>query len=906
MDSAPVECIPAGSLVTVLKANVTPKYGLKSRRVLVRHVSPLDGKVSEGWASVQSAQGYTILSPLVDHCYSNSRWGCTRPIIRLCGHAAHLGCVDAHVASIHQKAEQDTPFDGRFAAEISDGEFLCPLCKQLSNIVIPIDKNQVDHTNKASQEPGTLSIGDRFGVLRTFLTKQPVDHDLDEKKKDAVKRFGTYLYQAMEVRSWRRRNPQSYQWHSYMKPWDYKEDNSGNELDSGRKDLSIDDVLPLLRQQHIAWAAVGHGAAAAEASTRGIKKSGFEPPTCDPWVDFSEDSRDTHPMLLELRRTLVAAASLQEIVSIEIFDKLSMNSKETSTFVPIVGCLLAQTMEGSFWTSKTDDNDNHWSSLTALLSSIPCHVSRDEALGQRHEARATAAQIWAIKGVNESVEDNISSSPSTDVTKETNEKSDADSKRPAPPTPMCVRNIPGYKETLKKHWGSLNPEDAMSASSVFRPALASGYLYIPLLAWDLTTFAGALFSTLLSSKDTEPESFGDAAKILLVARLIQVLITPNGFSDTVSDAEFECDMNTEKENSALKSLFEHYMALINPARKSPGQEKNDRQAMLSSVSYAVLPYARTLVLLLRASFSTIRQRGYKFDNEIENFIEDEDAMYIEDGLYFMQKLGCPMPSELCDCLATLGSDMDNNENCFWIELVNKWVKAVVSFEAYHGSEGGHLQYRIDRQDWVNVSPSINSNKKFKSDKITPKVQEIVYEPYDTVMDVKNDSYEESSNEDEVMEDVVNIENEVARFDFDQVDSALEMGVDFEDDEDIDDSTDVQDVFGLPSLPSQLSQDASLIDQSEEDSVVSSSNDDAPEGDDLYANIASASIVPYQSSFLGNKKPGPGPRGSLFDYATASTVMCDLSHLGITHSASKYYIFFLMCNADLTFYHPLTN
>lgn len=880
MDSAPVECIPAGSLVTVLKANVTPKYGLKSRRVLVRYVSPLDGKVSEGWASVQSAQGYTILSPLVDLCYSNSRWGCTRPIIRLCGHAAHLGCVDAHVASIHQKAEQETPFDGRFAAEISDGEFLCPLCKQLSNIVIPIDENKVEESDKDFQQSGFDSIGDRFEVLRTVLTKHSEDYNLDEKKKDAVKRFGTYLYQAMEVTSRRRGNAQSYQWYKYLKPWDYKDDDSGNEVssDADIKNLSIDDVLPLLRQQHVAWAAVGHGAAAAEASARGIKKSGFEPPTCDPWTDFSEDSRDTHPMLLELKRTLIAAASLQEVVSIEIFNKLSINSKEMSTFVPIVGCLLAQTIEGSFWTSKTDDNNNDWSSLTALLSSIPCHVSRDEALGQRHEARATAAQIWAIKGVNES--------------NETTEKTFEESKRPAPPTPMCVRNIPEYQEHLKKNWGSLKPEDAMSASNVFRPALASGYLYIPLLAWDLTSFAGALFSTLLSSKNTEPQSFCDAAKILLVARLIQVLIAPNGFSDAVSNVEFECEMNTEKENGALRSLFEHYITLINPARKPPVKEKDDGLSMLSSVSYAVLPYARTLVLLLRASFSAMRQRGYKVDHETENFLEDEDAMYIEDGLYFMQKFGCPMPSELSGCLTTVGTDTDNNENLFWIELLNKWVKAVASFEAYHGSEGGHLEYRIDRQEWITVSPSINSNKKFKYDKISPKIQENVYEPLDTVMDVKNDSDEESSNEDEIMEDPVNIENEVhvARFDFDQVDSALEMGVDFEDDEDIDDSTDVQDVFGLPSLPSQLSQDTSMIDQSEEDSVISSSNDDAPKDDDSYAYIASASIIPYQSSFLGNKKPGPGPRGSLFDYATASTIMSDLSHLGVTHCASKYIYF----------------
>ena len=129
MDSDPVAYISAGNLVQFVDPTVSDEFDLLSRRVLIRHESR-DGKVIEGWASVESSQGYEILSPLVNLCHTNSQWGSTRPIIRQCGHAAHLGCVETHVASIHQKAQAESAFDGRFAADIDNGEFLCPLCMQ--------------------------------------------------------------------------------------------------------------------------------------------------------------------------------------------------------------------------------------------------------------------------------------------------------------------------------------------------------------------------------------------------------------------------------------------------------------------------------------------------------------------------------------------------------------------------------------------------------------------------------------------------------------------------------------------------------------------------------------------------------------------------------------------------------
>ena len=881
MDSAPVECISVGSLVTVVNAKVAPKYGLKSRRVLVQYMSPFNGAVSEGWASVQSAQGYTILSPLIDLCYTNSRWGCTRPIIRQCGHAAHLGCVDAHVASIHQKSEQDTPFDGRFAAEIGDGEFLCPLCKQLSNIVVPVEENDKHNRKRVmSQVPFNDRISSRFDILKSVLTKNPGGSKLNEKKKIAIKQYGTYLYQAMEVSSWDKWGGRSstarYQWQRNLKTWDYTEEGSDTKGDSVDTDnVSIGDILTLLRQQHIAWSAAGHGAAASEASTRGINTAGFEPATSDPWVDFNSDSRDAHPMVLELRRTLIAAASLFEIVSAEMVEQLSSESKSKLNTTSVIGCLLANIINGTFWTSIVNENENEWSTLTSLLSSIPCHVSRDMTLARRYEARATAAQIWAVKGGTypKVLKDNADG---FDIAK-------GETQRPTPSTPRCVRQIPDYQKKLRQPWGAMNPMEVMMAEpTIFRPAFASGFLYMPLLSWDLDTFAGALFSTLLTSNNLEAENICDVSRILLLARMIQVLVTPHGFEEAKENAMFECDINVGEQNQAISSLFEHLDASMNPGRKPVSQEKEDGGHLLSSISLAILPFARTLVLLLRATFSALRQRGSEINIEIESFVEDEDTMYIEDGFYFMQKLGCPLPSEI---VSQAGA---NNDSMFWGDLINRWTDAVVSFDAYHGSEGGRLEFSAAKSKWVSVSSSPNSNKKQKSEKMP--MEDIETKSSSGVMQLDDGFHGEKdavvNNEDETMEDYSLEEDAVVRFQFDQVDSALDQGADFEDDEDIDDSTDVQDVFGLPSLPSQPSQDASLVHHNDEDSVYSSGDidDDIPDDDDFYANISSAVIIPFQPNFLGNKKPGPGPRGCSFDYLTASTIMSDLSHLGTIHTS----------------------
>ena len=261
MNSPPVACLSRGSIVTVLKSKVSSKHDLLSRRVLVQHVDAGadvdtdnagargrsgrdggpkqgEGATAKGWASIQSKDGYQILSPLTLLCYGPStRWGWTRPIVRTCGHAAHLRCVETHTLSLFQKAGLDQPYDGRFAANIDDGEFLCPLCKQLSNILVPRDrsfaarKRDVDTADGAklmSQKKMLSSSVHSAPSLRRALTRIVRPGNSGRQRDDAAfkatRHFGEQLYQAMLI-SWDRssRRRQQKAWDPLVRQWDFEE-----------------------------------------------------------------------------------------------------------------------------------------------------------------------------------------------------------------------------------------------------------------------------------------------------------------------------------------------------------------------------------------------------------------------------------------------------------------------------------------------------------------------------------------------------------------------------------------------------------------------------------------------------------------------------------------------------------
>jgi hypothetical protein len=262
-----------------------------------------------------------------------------------------LGCVEKHIKSIFQKSQNETPFDGRFAADVEGGEFLCPLCKQLSNVVIPAEI-AASSTTKATSHISNLSVDKvgHVGIVKNVLASGSTQ-EVDEAQKKAIKQYGTYLSQGMQVSSRKSEDGiKKIEWekkiHKLIKNvWDFSEDENSTFSLPGDLDPPIGNILRLLRQQHIAWAAAGYGASASEASTRGVKQEGFEPPTLDPWSDYTHNTRDTHPNLLELRRTISAASTLLTVLSDEMVGQLDefesdLNFKKRTTRVGSEGVYL--------------------------------------------------------------------------------------------------------------------------------------------------------------------------------------------------------------------------------------------------------------------------------------------------------------------------------------------------------------------------------------------------------------------------------------------------------------------------------------------------------------------------------------------------------------------------------------
>uniref|UniRef100_M4BIA7 E3 ubiquitin-protein ligase n=1 Tax=Hyaloperonospora arabidopsidis (strain Emoy2) TaxID=559515 RepID=M4BIA7_HYAAE len=59
--------------------------------------------------------------------------------IRTCQHAVHIQCLERYITSLHDKAMRGEEFDGVQAIDPDSAmtQFLCPLCKTLSNFLIP-------------------------------------------------------------------------------------------------------------------------------------------------------------------------------------------------------------------------------------------------------------------------------------------------------------------------------------------------------------------------------------------------------------------------------------------------------------------------------------------------------------------------------------------------------------------------------------------------------------------------------------------------------------------------------------------------------------------------------------------------------------------------------------------------
>lgn len=919
MDSKPITCLPRGSIVTVAKSTISDSYDILSRRVFVKHTAEETGVTTEGWASMQSSQGYIILSPLVSLCYENTRWGNTRPIVKQCGHAAHLRCVETHTLSLHQRAAGDQPYDGRFAANIDDGEFLCPLCKQLSNILIPRDNcaredapgEDMTLSAKAPASPNAVEESIRLLLTQgTRLSKNDLEA-VSEMGKKALADYGAHLLQAMDV-PWERasggRKRKHRRWHPVIQRWDYEEE----EDDSSPlfQEWNVGSTLRLLRQQHIAWAAVGHSAVAAEASARGIEEIlpfGSFAKTEDPWPSYAEN-KDTDTSALELSRTMSGAAGLLEVLMVEMANNLSVSGNtEAEGGISVIGRCLADILGGRDWslsiksaidrqTPKADlDNLVLWSQITALISSTPCHVSRDGMLSQRHEARATAAAMWTVRGSG------------------TASKLGRD-----PPTPLAISKVfaaqTSRPQEIPQDWGTMSPivgDQAVSSADFvpFRPAVASAFLYIPLLCWDLNTLAGASFSAMLVNKPTQLPSSDDLlnlANILILGRIVQCLVTPHGFdtfdSMEIDEEDEEGRWNPDEiavEGGALAKLLAHCTSrtraesLDHQSTLLGGEKVTSPAALFGSVSRAIVPFARSVILMMRACHLAIRARHKKYgitvspganEASFQSMLDGSATMATNDGFLILKEMKGTLPSKLLDA------------NTPWLALINRWLTSIIAFEKHHGSCGGSVvpeMTHVEKTHPKNTPPSVAAT-------ISPAV------PVDNVALMASPSVVAGENTADSIASVQSMSTEAdgldaqqeamrnegahpARFfvnrgNFDSDDDIEEMDMDeAEEMVGFADPLEVNLAAGGAADAGGVASASSEAEDSQDEPSTSGSEDGGDhDSTQLYAGVSQSPIISHQPSILAIRPIGPGRQGAMFESAAASSVMVDLSHLGLTH------------------------
>ena len=928
MDSKPIFCLKRGTIVSVLKNTVSDKYDIMSRRVLVNHVSEESGKVTKGWASIQSSQGYVILSPLVSLCYENTRWGSTRPIIRQCGHAAHLKCVETHTLSLHQRAAGDQPYDGRFAANIDDGEFLCPLCKQLSNILIPRDGCAIikeasdvvkEESNTKSMHPNPKCIEDKFQNLLTrgtFLGKKEADSYSDMGQK-ALADFGAHLLQAMDV-PWERagsKKRKNRRWHHAIQRWDYEEDDDDDDDDddeSPETHTTVKNILRLFRQQHIAWAAIGHSAAAAEAAVRGVEEVlpfGSFSKIDEPWSGYKTD-KENNPMLLELTRTMTGTAGLLEVLMFEMTVQLGDENKGFDGTKPsVIGKCLADIVCGYSWTQCMKNVQNGtidvkererlalWSELTALMSAMPCHVARDGMLSQRHEARATAAQMWVSKGMG-SNSDTVG----------------------CPPTPLaigkCLKNAASPQPpVMERNWGSLSPTANEESPSMipFRPAVATAFLYTPLLAWDLNVLAGAIFSSILvdtNSAIPSSDEIMDCGRLLITGRMIQTLITPSGF-DSIDGMEIDEEdeegrwnpSEMQIEGEALAKLYAHCKTRVLSGSVELDStlkhriEVSSQSNLFGNVGRAILPFARSVILMMRAcnAAATSRNRNRrkgstgedsnsKQSEVFESVLDGTETMTTSDGMFILKEMGAPMPSALVD-----------ESNTSW-GMINRWLVAVIELEKHHGSSG------------KSALSELYSSADFPQNNGADKMLVDSHEDSSTIerrIKVAAEESTEPDNSTKEQEPSIPVgghspasssgfeSNNLSIEDVGQngmpaVGQFYSDGLGEDSDEELIEDMDMDDAEELIDFVDQVGGVASSsggIDGEDSGDEPSSSGSDEGENQDtshLFAGLEQSPIISYQPSLLAQACIGPGKQGSMLEAAAASSVMSDLSHLGLIH------------------------
>ncbi|XP_038696647.1 E3 ubiquitin-protein ligase PRT6-like [Tripterygium wilfordii] len=105
-----------------------------------KYVAALSGAMTEYPSASENAQNDVVPVEFTSEVSAYSGFGpvdCDGILVSSCGHAVHQGCLDRYMSSLRERHVRRIVFEGGHIVDPDQGEFLCPVCRQLANSVLP-------------------------------------------------------------------------------------------------------------------------------------------------------------------------------------------------------------------------------------------------------------------------------------------------------------------------------------------------------------------------------------------------------------------------------------------------------------------------------------------------------------------------------------------------------------------------------------------------------------------------------------------------------------------------------------------------------------------------------------------------------------------------------------------------
>ena len=425
-------------------------------------------------------------------------------------------------------------------------------------------------------------------------------------------------------------------------------------------------------------------------------------------------------------------------------------------------------------------------------------------------------------------------------------------------------------------------------------------------------FGRCCVSSILLNKTSnlpDSEDLLNLARLLITGRMVQAIITPHGF-DSVDNMEIDEEDEEgrwepgeiEREGKALSKLVSHCRSrlqsksLNTDTRWIEGKEVSSPANLFGSVGRAILPFARSTILMMRACSCAIKNRQRRNrnmsedasveDKVLDSILDGSETLTTNDGMFILKEMKGPLPSTLID------------ESSSWWPLLDRWVTSAMELELHHGSRG---------QSILGGNSSTAAGKASNDDdKMTPvdeqasdagKAHGLSAGQKAQPLPSEQSSDSDGSNENNMDHDgpARNDRAGTIRFLVGNHAGAGHLNDSDEDlieDMEMDEAEEMVDfadqVLGNPGF-SGGAHASGGNDGDDSADEPSSSGSDEGEGNDssyVFAGVGQSPIVSYQPSLLATQSIGPGRLGSLFEAGAASAVMADLSHLGLIHRKGK--------------------